>query len=51
MLSVYLAGYEHAVHVAEAHDVAALRCKGAKAKINFPESRCAALYAGLGFRI
>ena len=41
------AGYEHEDHAAEAHDVAALRCKGTKAKTNFPESRRAALRAWL----
>ena len=45
MLRCCCAGYEHEDHAAEAHDVAALRCKGTKAKTNFPESRCAALRA------
>ncbi|QDZ21216.1 AP2-like ethylene-responsive transcription factor [Chloropicon primus] len=32
---VYLGGYEREDHAAEAFDVAALKCKGSKAKINF----------------
>lgn len=36
---VYLGGYEHAEHAAEAYDVAALKCKGFKVKTNFDIGR------------
>ena len=36
---VYLGGYEHAEHAAEAYDVAALKCKGFKVKTNFDVGR------------
>ena len=39
---VYLGGYEHAEHAAEAYDVAALKCKGFKVKTNFDIGRQAA---------
>ena len=39
------AGYEHEDHAAEAHDVAALRCKGITAKTNFDMSRQASKLA------
>ena len=39
---VYLGGYEHAEHAAEAYDVAALKCKGFKVKTNFDIDRQAA---------
>ena len=38
---VYLGGYEHEEHAAEAYDVAALKCKGPRVKTNFTISRCA----------
>jgi hypothetical protein len=38
---VYLGGYEAEEHAAEAYDVAALKCKGARVRTNFPLSRCA----------
>ncbi len=37
---VYLGGYEHEEHAAEAYDVAALKCKGPRVKTNFTISRC-----------
>ncbi|KAL6765078.1 AP2-domain-containing protein, partial [Haematococcus lacustris] len=40
---VYLGGYEHEEHAAEAYDVAALKTKGLKSKTNFPQSRYEAL--------
>ena len=39
---VYLGGYEHEEHAAEAYDVAALKCKGFKVKTNFDIDRCGA---------
>ena len=36
---VYLGGYEHEEHAAEAYDVAALKCKGFKVKTNFDIDR------------
>lgn len=39
---VYLGGYEHEEHAAEAYDVAALKCKGFKVKTNFDIDRRAA---------
>ena len=39
---VYLGGYEHEEHAAEAYDVAALKCKGTRVRTNFPISRSAA---------
>lgn len=36
---VYLGGYEHEEHAAEAYDVAALKCKGRKVRINFDLAR------------
>ena len=39
---VYLGGYEHAEHAAEAYDVAALKCRGFKVKTNFDVDRQAA---------
>lgn len=36
---VYLGGYEHEDHAAEAHDVAALKCKGKRVKTNFAIAR------------
>ena len=36
---VYLGGYEHEEHAAEAYDVAALKCKGTRVRTNFPISR------------
>ena len=38
---VYLGGYEHEEHAAEAYDVAALKCKGRKVKTNYDAERCA----------
>ncbi len=47
---VYLGGYEHEEHAAEAYDVAALKCKGPRVKTNFAISRCAAPpLLGIGF--
>lgn len=37
---VYLGGYEHEEHAAEAYDVAALKCKGFRVKTNFDAARC-----------
>ena len=37
---VYLGGYEHEEHAAEAYDVAALKCKGPRVKTNFTITRC-----------
>lgn len=37
---VYLGGYEHQEHAAEAYDVAALKCKGFRVKTNFDAARC-----------
>ena len=42
---VYLGGYEHEEHAAEAYDVAALKCKGFRVKTNFDADR----YAQHGF--
>ena len=39
---VYLGGYEHEEHAAEAYDVAALKCKGFNVKTNFDIDRQAA---------
>ena len=39
---VYLGGYEHQEHAAEAYDVAALKCKGFRVKTNFDAARCVA---------
>lgn len=36
---VYLGGYEHAEHAAEAYDVAAIKCRGFKVKTNFDVDR------------
>ena len=36
---VYLGGFEHESHAAEVYDVAALRVKGSKARLNFPIER------------
>ena len=36
---VYLGGYEHEEHAAEAYDVAALKCKGPRVKTNFTITR------------
>ncbi|DBA65777.1 TPA: hypothetical protein ACH3X2_002817 [Trebouxia sp. C0005] len=36
---VYLGGYEHEEHAAEAYDVAALKCKGFRVKTNFDADR------------
>ena len=36
---VYLGGYEHEEHAAEAYDVAALKSKGMHVKTNFEVSR------------
>ena len=36
---VYLGGYEHEEHAAEAYDVAALKCKGCRVKTNFTTTR------------
>ena len=38
---VYLGGYEHEEHAAEAYDVAALKCKGFRVRTNFDAERCA----------
>lgn len=38
---VYLGGYEHEEHAAEAYDVAALKCKGFRVKTNFDADRYA----------
>ena len=38
-LQVYLGGYEHEEHAAEAYDVAALKCKGRRVKTNFTITR------------
>ena len=38
---VYLGGYEHEEHAAEAYDVAALKCKGHRVKTNFAADRFA----------
>ena len=38
---VYLGGYEHEEHAAEAYDVAALKCKGHRVKTNFAADRSA----------
>ena len=43
---VYLGGYEHEEHAAEAYDVAALKCKGTRVKTNFATSR----WESLSFR-
>ena len=40
---LYLGGYAHEAFAAEAFDIAALKCKGSKAKLNFPPSRYEAL--------
>ena len=32
---VYLGGYAHEEHAAEAYDVAAIKCKGSRVKTNF----------------
>ena len=37
---VYLGGYEHEEHAAEAYDVAALKSKGLNVRTNFDISRC-----------
>ena len=37
----YLGGYASEEEAAEAHDVAELKCRGQKARINFPINRCA----------
>ncbi len=39
---MYLGGYEHAEHAAEAYDVAAIKCRGFKVKTNFDVDRQAA---------
>lgn len=45
---VYLGGYEHEEHAAEAYDVAALKCKGFRVKTNFDAERyCTPLLAVL----
>ena len=46
---VYLGGYEEEAHAAEAYDVAALKCKGAKAGVrtNFELGRYSGLLASL----
>jgi len=38
-LQVYLGGYEHEEHAAEAYDVAALKNKGPNTKTNFDTER------------
>jgi AP2-like factor (euAP2 lineage) len=35
MRQVYLGGYEHEEHAAEAYDVAALKCKGRKVRTHW----------------
>eukprot|EP00963_Diacronema_lutheri_P005679 scaffold436_cov336-Pavlova_lutheri.AAC.18 len=42
---VYLGGYEHEEHAAEAYDVAAIKCKGSTVKTNFPMSKYTELMA------
>lgn len=42
---VYLGGYEHEEHAAEAYDVAAIKCKGGTVKTNFPMSKYTELMA------
>ena len=48
---VYLGGYEHEEHAAEAYDVAALKCKGFKVKTNFDIDRQAARSACLSLSL
>ena len=43
----YLGGYSTEEEAAEAHDVAALKCHGLKAKTNFHISRCFLRHAAL----
>ena len=43
----YLGGYSTEEEAAEAHDVAALKCHGLKAKTNFHISRCFPRHAAL----
>ena len=43
----YLGGYSTEEEAAEAHDVAALKCHGLKAKTNFHISRCSPGLAAL----
>ena len=44
---VYLGGYEHEEHAAEAYDVAALKCKGRRVKTNFDIVRWVAAHSCL----
>ena len=48
---VYLGGYEHEEHAAEAYDVAALKCKGRRVKTNFTITRWISLPPSLSCRI
>ena len=44
---VYLGGYEHEEHAAEAYDVAALRCKGRKVSALRPDMKTCLTLRGM----